>query len=49
MEKSLDFDDISEFRFYFSLPRSRVYNTPVPTINSRVLGIVTMSISIFEQ
>ena len=45
--KSLDFDDISEFRYYFFTVMS--YNPHLCTINSRVYDLVVVIIFIFEE
>jgi len=46
-EKSLDFDDISEFRYYFFTIMS--YNPHVCSIHSGVYDLVIVIIFIFEE
>jgi len=46
-EKSWNFDDISEFRYYFFTVMS--YNSHLCTINSGVYDLVVVIIFIFEE
>ena len=46
-EKSLNFDEVSEFRYYFFTETS--YNPHLCTINSGVYDLVVVIIFIFEE